>query len=426
VTRRRLKRSRGEAVSGIAGLALTGMSAATAVGLLGLSALMARTIVTPPTERVEDVRIRRVDLEDCTVTLNVTPDSVLDGDYSLWFSGDTGHARIGEVLSRGPGWVTRRIRSVDFGDLASARQGRLGGWLHLGPWSLGVPYENVTVDTPLGGAPAWFIPAAQPTGRWVIQVHGRAVRRQEGLRVVPVFRDAGYDSLLVSYRTDGDAPDDPSGRYGLGDTEWQDVDAAIGYALANGATSIVLFGWSMGGAISVQTALRSRHADAISGIILESPVVDWADVLAYQGAMRRLPPGIAPGAMRVMASPWGRLVTGLRAPIDFTRLDLIARADELSVPILILHSDDDGYVPANGSRRLAERRPDIVTLVPYATARHTKLWNYDPDGFTRQVHDWLAGLPDAPRRSSGSDGDALPDLPLGSGEQGTHAADAQG
>lgn len=423
MTRRRLGRSLSQAAAGITGLALTGMSAAAAVGIGALAAMMARTIVTPPTERIEDVRIRRVDLEKCTVTMNVTPDTVLDGDYSLWFSGDTGHAKVGEVVSHGAGWVTRRLLSVDFGDLPSAKQGRLGGWLHLGPWGLGVPYENVTIDTPLGGAPAWFIPAAEPTGRWVIQVHGRAVRRQEGLRVVPVFRDAGYDSLLVSYRTDGDAPDDPSGRYGLGDTEWEDVDAAIGYAVEHGATSVVLFGWSMGGAISVQALLRSRHADAVRGIILESPVVDWADVLAYQGAVRRLPPGIAPGAMRVLGSAWGRLFTGLRAPIDFTRLDVIARADELNVPVLVLHSDDDGYVPASGSRRLAERRPDIVTFVPYATARHTKLWNYDPEGFTRQVQDWLAELPDASQPSPES-GDALPDLALGSGQQGTHAADA--
>lgn len=390
--RTRRKRGKAEAAATVTGLTLGASSVITAAGMGVLAAVMARTIVTPPRTREENVRIWGVDLEARTVTLNLTPDSVLDGEYSLWFSDDTGHARLGEVLFRDAESVTRRILDVDFGDLPRARRGRLGGWLFLGPWSLDVPYENVLIDTPVGLAPAWFIPAAESTGRWVIQVHGRAVRRQEGLRVVPVFRDAGFDSLLVSYRTDGDAPDDPSGRYGLGDTEWEDVDAAIRYALDHGAQSIVLFGWSMGGAISMQTVLRSEHAQAVTGIILESPVIDWNDVIAFQGAARRLPPGIATRAIRVMASRWGGVVTGLRTPIDFSRLDLIARADELTVPILLLHSDDDGYVPATGSRRLAELRPDIITFVPYSVARHTKLWNYDPHGFARQVTEWLARL----------------------------------
>lgn len=415
------KRGKAEVRATITGALLAGASAVTAIGLGVVTAVMARTIVTPPRTREENVRILGVDGD--TVTLNVTPDSVLDGEYSLWFTDDSGHARLGPVLSRNAKTVTRRLIAVDFGDLATAQRGRLGGWLFLGPWSLGVPYEDVAIETELGEAPAWFIPAAESNGHWVIQVHGRAVRRQEGLRIVPLFRDAGYDSLLVSYRTDGDAPDDPSGRYGLGDTEWHDVDAAIRYAVERGARSIVLFGWSMGGAIAVQTALRSNQAELISGIILESPVVDWSEVLAYQGAARRLPPGVALGAMRLIGSAWAGPLTGLATPIDFKNLDLIARARELAVPILLLHSDDDGYVPATGSRRLAELRPDIITFVPYAEARHTKLWNYDPDGFRRQVIDWLATLHPRPAQSGG---DAFPHLPLGSGEQGAHAANPQG
>jgi uncharacterized protein len=381
----------------VAGLVLTGAALAVVAGLGVVTAVMARTIVTPPRKYGEDIRILDadfpgVDLPATSVTLNRTPDSVLPGEYSLWFSGDTGHARLGPVLSTTSSSVTRRVLGVDFGDLAAARKGRLSGWVHLGPWGLGLPYEDVAVPTPLGDAPAWFVPAPLPSTRWVIQVHGRAVRRQEGLRVVPVFRNAGYHSLLISYRNDGDAPADPSGRYGLGDTEWEDLDAAIRYAVERGAESVVLMGWSMGGAIALQTALRSRHADVVAGLVLESPVIDWADVLAFQGAARRLPPRLARWAMRLMGVRWGGRITGLGAAIDFPRLDLVARAGELALPILLLHSDDDGYVPITGSRELAALRPDIVTFVPYAHARHTKLWNYDPDRVERSITDWLPGL----------------------------------
>lgn len=409
------------------GLVLAGVSLGTALAGGILAAAMARTVVTPPRGRVQDIRILAVDRGAGTVTLNATADAVLDGDYSLWFSADTGHARLGPVTARGPGWVTRTLIAVDFGVIDSAVRGRLSGWLYLGPWDLGLSYTDVVVDTPLGDAPAWLIPSAEPTGRWVIQVHGRAVRRQEALRAVPAFRDAGYTSLLVSYRTDGDAPDDPSGRYGLGDTEWQDVDAALGYAVAHGATSVVLMGWSMGGAIVLQTLLRSPLAAIVTGLVLESPVIDWSNVIDFQGSVRRLPALISRGALRLMGARWAGPLTGLRVPIDFTRLDLLARADELEVPILLLHSDDDGFIPATGSRRLAELRPDIVTFVPYHRARHTKLWNIDPARFDRTVTNWLTGLPAWPRGASlGSGGDALADLPLGAGEERAHAPDPEG
>jgi pimeloyl-ACP methyl ester carboxylesterase len=78
--------------------------------------------------------------------------------------------------------------------------------------------------------------------------------------------------------------------------------------------------------------------------------------------------------------------------VDLARLDLVARSGELSVPVLVMHSDDDGYVPAAASRELAARRPDLVTYVPFAPARHTKLWNYDPDKWNGAIRSWLAKL----------------------------------
>jgi pimeloyl-ACP methyl ester carboxylesterase len=258
-----------------------------------------------------------------------------------------------------------------------------------------MPWQAVAVPTELGPAPAWLFPSAakdESADHWVIQVHGRAVRREEALRAVPVFHTAGYTSLLVSYRNDGDAPASSDGRYGLGDTEWPDVQAAIDYAAGHGATSIVLMGWSMGGAIALQALTRSAHSALITGVVLDSPVIDWADVVAAQAIDRNLPRLIARGAMTVMGSRWGARLTGQAAPIDFARLDFVARARDLRRLILLLHSDDDGFVPATGSRRLADRRPDLVTFVAFTEARHTKLWNYDPVRWNAAIAAWLAEL----------------------------------
>ena len=380
------------AVAVVSATVLAGTAALATIAATALSAVMARRIVTPPTKRDQDTRVHAVDLAAGTITLQTTADSVLRGDYSFWFSEDTGHARVGEIVLSTADGVTRRLVAVDFGNLEGARLGRLGGYTYLGPEALGFPFENVVVPTSLGDAPAWLIPAAEPSGRWVIQVHGRAVQRPETLRAVPVFRDAGYTSLLVSYRNDGEAPASADGRYGLGDTEWLDVEAAITFARGRGATSIVLMGWSMGGAISLHTASRTAHGDILAGVVLDSPVIDWADVVAFHGGALGLPTPIITGAMRVLGRRWGGLLTGQASPIDFRRLDVVARAGELTVPILLMHSDDDGYVPAAGSRALALRRPDLVTFVPFTTARHTKLWNYDREGWNLAISRWLGEL----------------------------------
>ncbi|MDJ0350428.1 alpha/beta fold hydrolase [Cryobacterium sp. PH29-G1] len=371
-------------------------SAVAVVGAVGvLAAVMAKTIVTPPGARGDDTRVYGVDLQNGTVTLQRHRDSVLPGDYSFFFSAGTGHARVGEVTTRTATSVTRRILSVDYGDLPAARRGRFSGWLYTSPADLGGAWTEVTVSTPVGAAPAWLIPAddAAPAGRWVIQVHGRAVRREEALRAVPVFRAAGYTSLLVSYRNDGDAPTSDDGRYGLGDTEWPDIQAALDYAVDHGATSIVLMGWSMGGAVVLQTLTRSRHADRIDGVVLDSPVIDWTDVVAAQARDRRLPTLIARCAVAIMGARWAGRITGQATPIDFGRLDFVARARDVNRPILLLHSDDDGFVPATGSHRLADRRPDIVTFVAFAQARHTKLWNFDPTRWNAEIASWLGRLP---------------------------------
>jgi len=389
--------------AGLSGIVVAGLGVAAATAAAVVAGVMARTIVTPPKERVDDTRVIAVDQAAGIIILQRTADSMLPGEYSFFFSSGSGHARLGEILTAGEQGVTRRILSVDYGELGTAERGRLSGWFYLGPEDLGFAFETVAVPLETGSeAPAWLIPAEGPGDRWVIQVHGRAVTRPEGLRAVPVFRQAGYTSLLISYRNDGEAPLSGDGLYALGDTEWHDVDAAIEFAASRGARSIVLMGWSMGGAIVLQTATRTRHLNLLAGVVLESPVIDWADVVAFQGVTLKLPPVIARVAMHVMGRRWGGLITGQAAPIDFRRLDFVARAEELQLPMLLLHSNDDGFVPVTGSRSLATSRSDIVTFVPFGVARHTKLWNYDRHRWNGTIATWLVELPLGSSTSAGA------------------------
>ncbi|MBT2500992.1 S9 family peptidase [Curtobacterium sp. ISL-83] len=355
----------------------------------GFVAAIARAVVTPDRKRTERVPIHAVDTTRGTVTIERTADTELQGRYSLWFGGGTGHMRVGEVLGTTDTTVTRRIIAVDAGDPTNARRGRWGGWFYLNPGELDVPVEDVDIPTPNGPAPAWVVRADDPAASWAVLVHGRGVTRAETIRAVPVFRAAGYSVLLVSWRNDGVAPPSDDGRYGLGSTEWEDVDAALRWLAAQDASSVVLMGWSMGGAVVLQTLLRSGFADLVDGVVLESPVVDWHAVLKSQSRLMRLPRPVRKVAQRLLRTPVLHRLTGLRHPVDLRELDMVARADELHVPILLMHSDDDGFVPSSASHALAAARPDLVRLAIQTTARHTKLWNHDADWFDARILAWL-------------------------------------
>lgn len=388
-----------------------GVVSAVAASSSALAAYFARRIVTPERVRVEDQEILAVQGtgSDRRVILKATPETTVDGEYSLFFDGGSGHVRLGrlEDYVPGEGTVTRPVIREYSGDLARAVKGRWSGVVFGSPADLGCRFEEVAIETELGPAPAWLVRAPELGPRakersttWAIMVHGRGATRLESLRGLLPARRMGFTSLVISYRNDGEAPATADGRYGLGMTEWRDVEAAIGYALDHGATEIVLFGWSMGGAISLAAADLSALRQYIRALVLDAPVVDWVDVLAHQAQKNRIPRGVGRFGQFLLAHPWGRRITGLAAPVDFRAMDWVARAVELRTPTLILHSADDEFVPFGPSALLAGRNPEMVTLETFRRARHTKEWNVDPERWEETIVSWLADV-FAPRQTPG-------------------------
>lgn len=360
------------------------------VALAVVTVRIARRVVMPAA-RAADTRILNVDVAAQTITLTRTPDTVLPGRYGLFTTGAAEYLKIGSVLSSDSGSVKRKLLTEVEGDMHLAAEAAFSGWYFQRPEELHLPFTEEHVHAAVGSCPAWLFSAAsaESAETWVIQIHGRGTTRAECLRAVPVFHALGITSLVVSYRNDGEAPRTRTGSYALGATEWRDVDAAIAWARRRGAQRIILMGWSMGGAIALQAALGSAHRERIAGLILDSPVVDWRTVLTYQGRALGLPAPVTGLAIETLRADWTAPATRSEGGIPFDRLDIVARAGELRHPILLLHSDDDGFVPSSASHALAEARPDLVELQTFSTARHTKLWNYDQERWTEAIGDWV-------------------------------------
>jgi hypothetical protein len=377
-------------VVGMAGVAAAGSAVGTT---LGSAAYFARRVVTPDQSLPDDVVILAHD--DETVTFARSPDPVVPGRYGVWLDGGAGHARVGEIVAEDKVSVTRRLTSVDRGNLGDgpARWNQYYWWDRPSA-SMGLPDEDAVVTSDVGALPAWVVRpepgTAVDTGAWAVLVHGRGARREETLRALPVLRRAGYTSLVPAYRNDLDAPQGPDGRYNLGLSEWRDVEAAMAYAVAHGARSIVLFGWSMGGAIVLQVLDNSPLAECVTGVVLDSAVLDWGAVLRHQARMNRMPGWLARVATGLMGDVRARRLVGVHEPLDVARADWVRRADELRHPMLVMHSDGDDFVPVGPAVALTARRPDLVRFERWAVARHCREWNNDPDRWERAVAEFLA------------------------------------
>ncbi len=369
---------------------------ATGIAVTGAAAYFARRIVSPTERKPDDVQVLAVGAG--TITFRETPDTLAPGRYGLWLDGGEGHARVGPVIDHDAHArsVTRELVAVDNGRLKEG-PARWNQYYFAGtPASaLGLSFTEVGVSTERGDMPAWVVPPAPgvpPRETWAVLVHGRGASREECLRALPLLHRLGFTSLVISYRNDSWAPNGASGSYHLGDAEWVDLEQAVLHALAQGAKDVVLLGWSMGGAIVLQYVARSWSADRVRALVLDAPVVDWRDVLAHHARLNRLPQPVGRLGQAVLEHPQARRFAGLDAPLSLDRMDWVTRASELRLPVLLIHSDDDDFVPSGPSRRLAEARPDIVTFVPSRGAAHTREWNVDPEGWDTAVARFLLRL----------------------------------
>lgn len=363
------------------------------MGLSGAGWYYADEILRPPVagEPVLDVTVEAVG--DGTVTLERMADSAVPGVWGLQWAG--GYARIGEILDEAGDSVTRRLVPVT-GSLEAGEQVAVDAYAYPDDpaQAFFFPTESIMLDGPDGALPADLVKpevvapddertawrTGGPRDTWAVLVHGRGAARSEMFRVVPTLRELGVPALVVGYRNDPDAPASPDGHSGLGWTEWRDVEVATDYAFANGASEVVLFGHSMGGAIVSTYLHEAADADRVVGAVLDSPVLDWDVVLRAAADDRGVPRWLTPVAQGVIT-----LRTGLR----WSDLDQVARAGDWTTPVLLYHGTADATVPVESSDAFAAARPDLVEYVRVTGVGHVRSWNADPDAYAAHLRAFL-------------------------------------
>jgi alpha-beta hydrolase superfamily lysophospholipase len=194
-------------------------------------------------------------------------------------------------------------------------------------------------------------------------------------------------TLIVNYRNDPGAPATEGALILAGQEEWEDVAAAVAYAGSRGASDVVLYGASMGGALVLSYLLEEPTAP-VAGVILEAANADLRHAIDIRSG-EALPIG---GLIGDSFLAVGRLFTTMRTGIDFDTVDYVARSGDLTVPMLVFQGRADTTVPFAIGEALAEARPDLVEFHPLDDAGHVRAWNEDPDDYREIVTAFLGNL----------------------------------
>uniref|UniRef100_A0AAU3H2J8 Alpha/beta hydrolase n=1 Tax=Streptomyces sp. NBC_01401 TaxID=2903854 RepID=A0AAU3H2J8_9ACTN len=322
------------------------------------------------------------------ITLTRSFPALRPGTYGL--TGRGAHAVVGPVVEQlsdasaaSADTVVRRLERVNLGSLKPGTRVRLTPEIHRGDplAALGLAHKEVEIPGELGVLPGWFVPAVRNT--WVITVHGLGTSRDHPMNVMEFLHAQQFPVLDLAYRGDAGAPRSPDGLGHLGESEWRDLDAAIRYAVRYGAENVILYGWSTGASMALHAAVNSALRDRVSGLVLDSPVLDWQTTLRALASARGVPSALLPLAVRAAQGQ-----TGLHgAPLLRTSVPTALHA-----PTLIVHGPGDTLAPWQPSQELAARRPDLVTLHPVADAPHAAMWNAGPADYEEALRRFLTPL----------------------------------
>ncbi|MGG5289243.1 alpha/beta hydrolase [Pseudomonas shirazensis] len=198
---------------------------------------------------------------------------------------------------------------------------------------------------------AWWWPAKRADAPAILYLHGVRWNLTGQLFRIEQLHAMGYSVLAVDYRGFGQSRGDlPSEA-----TVYEDAQVAWERfaQLQPDRNKRLIFGHSLGGAVAVELAAElSRQAQkdgspsAARGLILESTFTSLGDVAAV----------VADTALPVR---W----------LLSQKFDSIDKIDQVGMPVLLVHGQDDRYVPPRFSQQLYEaaQQPKTLLLVPGAS-----------------------------------------------------------
>lgn len=352
---------------------------------LGVSWYFSSQLLVPQPYGLQS-EFKIVDVSETTVVLPEPPNknqfanTRAVGTYNLLW--ETGYGKLGSILEDSSGQVTQEFSLISGIMPKAGDDARLETFIFRNDPKLdhGIDFEEVGLVSDAGRLKAWWIDQRSDTA--VLMLHGR--RRgniQETLRALPIVVKGGYSTLVVAYRNHGQSAASPDGFYHYGDSEWQDAAEGMKFLKAQGIQKVVLYGFSMGGAVALETFERYKDGPEVIGMILDSPLLDPYEVFLLGAKDMGLPltDVLTKGAM---------LVGSWRAGIDWAGLDQRKISPDIKIPVLLFGGVADTTIPI----ALVDEFASSLANVEYHRlegVEHVEPWNHDPVQYEVWVNQFL-------------------------------------
>ena len=263
----------------------------------------------------------------------------------------------------------------------------------LDPEQAGLDAQDVVITTPGGREfPAWQITVEGST-KWAILTHGKGASRSEMLRMARALHKNDYTVLIITHTGDVGAPPYDDGMVHFGRTEWQELQAAVEYADAQGAETIVLGGTSHGGAVTLGFLARGDLARKVDGVILDAPVSSFEDFIDEAAEFRSLP--VVNQPLPESLEDAAKLAVAFRYGVDYSALDYTDIEGLIQVPLLTFQGASDQTVPRAVNDRFMREAGAGGTYVVVDGADHVLAWNVDPKGYDKAIKTFLKELESA-------------------------------
>ena len=213
-----------------------------------------------------------------------------------------------------------------------------------------------------------------------IQFHGyRGTAYRDFCGGNKLARECGHNTLLIDQRAHGKS----GGKtITFGVKEREDCLAWLEYANRRWGehTQIWLSGVSMGAA-TVLMATEFSLPKNVRGVIADSPFSSPDKIVSKVCKEMGYP--------SVLAMPFVRLGARLFGGFSLRSATAERAVRNASVPILIIHGEDDRFVPCDMSREIYLANPEKITLVTFPHAGHGVSYIEDPKGYERTIRAFI-------------------------------------
>ncbi len=168
----------------------------------------------------------------------------------------------------------------------------------------------------------------------------------------------------------------------FGIKERQDLLCWVEYALRRfgNDVKILLYGVSMGGA-TVLMASELALPENVKGIIADCPYSSPLDIILEVGKQDGYP--------TKLIKPFVILGAKLYGGFDVREATAAEAVKHTKVPILIIHGEDDTFVPTDMSRIIQESNPSMITRHTFPGAYHALSYMVDTPRYQALVKEFI-------------------------------------